>query len=84
MISQRYVLDQPSPPSRLRDAFDQHVTPRAIDAAASVEAVLARFSERTRRQPSATLALMFSAGVVLGLWVGKSGRRTLPWLPLHR
>jgi hypothetical protein len=76
MISQRYLLEQPSPPSRLKNRFDQQIMPIAIDAAASVEAALAMLGERTRRQPSTTLAFMFAAGVVLGLWVGNGARRT--------
>jgi hypothetical protein len=67
MVSQKYLLDRPSPPSKPRQFFMQRVLPELVDLSASLEAGLERVAVSTRRHPSLGLGLALSAGAVLSL-----------------
>jgi anti-sigma factor RsiW len=78
MVSRDYLLRKPAPPSRAKVAFDQQVIPAAVDAAASAEAALERWSRLVARAPFAAIGAVLGLGIVLGMLgtaARSSGRR---------
>jgi hypothetical protein len=81
MIEDRYLSGKSPAPSKLKQLFDEHVIPVAIDAAGSVEAVLERLGQSTRRQPIVALGLAVGAGFLLSMLRGERRGRNRHGVP---
>lgn len=78
MIEDGYLRGKSHSPSRLKQLFDEQVVPDSIDAAGSVEAVLERLGQSTRRQPAVALGLAAGAGFLLSMLGGAGRARNRP------
>jgi hypothetical protein len=76
MIEQSYLLHRRPSPTATKRMFDQTVLPRAIDAAANVEAALRQVTQLVRGQPALTLGVAAGVGFLAGMCASLGRRRT--------
>ena len=65
MVTKAYELDRPPPPSPLMQWVDRRLVPATLNAAAPVEGVLYRLSDRARRDPIVALLGAVALGYLL-------------------
>ena len=73
MIDRSYMLDQPPPPSVLKQFLDLTLIPIAVDATGAVESFVERIAVQGRQRPIAAVGVAFGLGC--GLAYGLIPRR---------
>ncbi len=73
MIDRSYMLDQPPPPSALKQFLDLTLVPIVIDVTGAVEILVERIAVQGRQRPIAAVGVAF--GVGCGLAYGLIPRR---------
>ena len=62
MIDRSYMLDQPPPPSALKQFLDLKLIPIAIDATGALEILVERIAVQGRQRPIAAVGMAFGLG----------------------